>query len=1204
MPCFLRFLTLPRRGSHATSVAAHLAASVMALAAAYADSPGGSLLDWQRYAKAVTQEPGLLRYYTFEAIANGCIPNELGPEGALAFRPAKGGAEPEFVPGRWPQKHAIQLDGDALESPAFPIDRAFTVCAWVRLNGQGAFRGNNESTNGTLFSSGSGYTDGWRLTITHPGRTLVFSIGRPVERSYSVTSRAVAPSVWQHLAVTWDGTLMKVFADGQPLGQGDYSGVFTPAKNFRIGFANHGVGSVRMEIDEAAVYGRALSEGEIIRAAHFYLPLPDAEAARMAAAERHFAAKEYAAATSAWRELAERKELGADYRAVALLGLSRALIAGREANEAAMAAARVLQLPGVAERHCRNADMTLLQLLPQIAPARIPLEGYQRLLCLEGLSPSEHGLILRQLAQRCRDTGNPALALTHYREILKIPALTLQERLDLHLQMGHASLEARNWEGATHEYESVFQEQGVPAYYQTQSLFCLASVCQAQGDLGGARQHLARVEGVVDAPAHHVWEAKERLKEVDRLEVGKPARDAAETRMPPLDWPKPGAEFFVAPGGRDENAGTETQPFATLNRARDAVRSLNKAGPLPSGGVTVWLRGGDYPVSETFRLSREDSGAPGAPIVYSAYRHEKVRFSAGKRLRGFHAVSEPGILARLPEAVRGQVVQTDLREQGVTGWGSFEGGGYASGRGFRTHPVLWLFCNGRTMPLARWPNQGFVETGELLAKETAFEHRGVPGTREGVFAYSGDRPERWKSESDLWLYGFWFHDWADSYEKVAAIDTGKRKITLAAPFSRYGYRQGQRYYAVNALAEIDEPGEWYMDRQMGRLYFNPPTDPESALIEVAAGPSPLVHLEQASHVRFRALTWELGQGDGVMVRGGESCLLAGCTVRKLSGTGVSMTGDGHQVIACDLHELGRGGIEISGGDRRTLRPGGNVIENCHVHHLSRLDHTYTPAVLFRGVGARIAHNLFSDGNSSAMRIEGNDCTVEYNEVHHVVEESDDQGAVDMFGNPGYRGNVYRFNYWHHIGNGMRCGQAGIRLDDAISGTLIYGNIFYRCSDGGFGGVQIHGGKDNIVDGNLFLECRSGISFSPWGEVRWREFLARPDVQKLLYEQVDIGKPPYSTRYPALSTLDQNIDVNMIWRNLALNCEQFLARDRGMQRLMDNRRSGFEGRRESAGGRGLPLAAGSEFLRNSGMRPIPLEEIGLYRDVLRVEVPAR
>ena len=69
-------------------------------------------------------------------------------------------------------------------------------------------------------------------------------------------------------------------------------------------------------------------------------------------------------------------------------------------------------------------------------------------------------------------------------------------------------------------------------------------------------------------------------------------------------------EFFVAPDGDDANPGTEQKPFASLERARDAVRAIDSR----EGGVTVWLRGGIYERSQTFELSEPGSGTPGAPM--------------------------------------------------------------------------------------------------------------------------------------------------------------------------------------------------------------------------------------------------------------------------------------------------------------------------------------------------------------------------------------------------------------------------------------------------------------------------------------------------------------------------------------------------------------------------------------------------------------
>ena len=52
--------------------------------------------------------------------------------------------------------------------------------------------------------------------------------------------------------------------------------------------------------------------------------------------------------------------------------------------------------------------------------------------------------------------------------------------------------------------------------------------------------------------------------------------------------------IYVATDGVDGSPGTRTKPFATLERARDAIRALKQKGGLPPGGVTVWLRGGVY----------------------------------------------------------------------------------------------------------------------------------------------------------------------------------------------------------------------------------------------------------------------------------------------------------------------------------------------------------------------------------------------------------------------------------------------------------------------------------------------------------------------------------------------------------------------------------------------------------------------------------
>ena len=73
-----------------------------------------------------------------------------------------------------------------------------------------------------------------------------------------------------------------------------------------------------------------------------------------------------------------------------------------------------------------------------------------------------------------------------------------------------------------------------------------------------------------------------------------------------------GVTFYVAADGSDENCGIKDKPFATLTRAREAIRQLRASKRLPDGGIAVEILGGTYCLSESFQLGREDSGTASA----------------------------------------------------------------------------------------------------------------------------------------------------------------------------------------------------------------------------------------------------------------------------------------------------------------------------------------------------------------------------------------------------------------------------------------------------------------------------------------------------------------------------------------------------------------------------------------------------------------
>ena len=714
----------------------------------------------------------------------------------------------------------------------------------------------------------------------------------------------------------------------------------------------------------------------------------------------------------------------------------------------------------------------------------------------------------------------------------------------------------------------------------------------AQSHVAEGKPDLARAEyAAIAETAHyaevHRFEARERVQELDREARGLAARDpaASRTTIPPIS--RFAAEVFVAPAGDDANDGDEARPVATLARARDLVRSLRQAGV--SGPVAVNVLPGEYRVTEPLRLTHEDSGTPEAPVVYRATEPGKAVFYGGTRLTDFVPVKDPAILARLLDEARDKVLQCDLRARGIDDYGQLAVRGFAQPP---SPPTLEVFVDGEPMTLARWPNEGFVGIGKLV--EPGSRADGKPS----VFEYIDDRHERWTRATDPWLFGYFRYLWADATIRVSRIDTGTRTVICDQAY-QYGppgmdTRQGIRYYAFNLLEEIDQPGEWYLDRETGILYLYPPTDLARATVEIGMLPTPMLTMDKVTDVRLEGLTFDLGRFHGLILTDCRRCLVRGCTISRLAGNGITVRGgERNGLLGCHIHTIGRRASEVIGGDRATLTPGRHFVENCRIHNFGRIDRTYTPAVQLEGVGNRVAHNLMYDCPSSVMRIEGNDHRIEFNDVRHAVLESDDQGAMELFANPTYRGVVFRYNRFTdccRAGAGaMAHGQAAIRFDDAISGMIVYGNVFIRSANGRFGAIQMNSGRDNVMDNNLFIECERGVSggWNPNNSV-WRRIA--DNQQPAGYYTSDL----YLERYPQIATMMDPPGINHIWRNVFYRCGPVATGNRAYLNILENgvfedTDPGFA----NAAGEDFRLRPDAPLFNTVGFRPIPIREIGPY-----------
>ena len=670
------------------------------------------------------------------------------------------------------------------------------------------------------------------------------------------------------------------------------------------------------------------------------------------------------------------------------------------------------------------------------------------------------------------------------------------------------------------------------------------------------------------------------------------------------------AEFHVAPSGNDANPGTKDQPFLTLERAREATRRLKETEPLQQP-VTVVVRGGMYRLQASLILGTPDSGTESAPVIWQATPGEQVRLCGGAALSAdaFAPVVDETISARLDPVARGNVLQTDLHNMSAKELGSFPDV-------FRGAPAVpELYFNDKRMTLARWPNEGWATVATIVDGGSSRLSTAKP-RRPGTFVYSGDRPAHWNAETGIWLMGYWCYDWYEESIKVQAIDHDKRQMTLAQP-AVYGIKQGnpspRRYRALNLLEELDQPGEYYVDRAARRLYFWPPAPMTGARIVLSTANAPLVSLKDASYVTLRGFILEASLGDGLAVTGGQANRIEACTVRNTRSVGIRVSGGvSHRVEGCDIHDNGTGGLVLEGGDRKTLTPAGHEAVNNHIWRFSQHQLCYAAGITLRGVGNRATHNLLHDAPHMAVGIGGNDHVFEFNIVHDVCNASDDAGALYKGRNPSCRGNVIRYNLWRDIGSPMGHGTAAIYFDDGDGGDTVFGNIFVRCGypgKGSFGTVFSNGGHDHTAENNIFIDCQRALGSAPWGDRRWKETIDGghgSNWHMLLRQEVDITQPPYTTRYPALvGFMDPQPGQNRVNRaknNVLVRCG--LASSGNWQVAPEENWTtdhdpGFV---DEAAGNFLLTPGAEVFQRLPGFQPIPFANIGVYQSLLRATWP--
>ena len=602
-------------------------------------------------------------------------------------------------------------------------------------------------------------------------------------------------------------------------------------------------------------------------------------------------------------------------------------------------------------------------------------------------------------------------------------------------------------------------------------------------------------------------------------------------------------QFYVATNGSDSNSGSISAPFATLEAARDAARKVD-------GKVIINLREGMYQVDSTLELTAADSNT-----TYRAYKDESVVLNGANELdpSAFQPISEEAKAKLVDKENANKIKMIDLKAQGITEYGSLKCMGFGNYRDNGSYPAA-LYYENQMMTVARYPNDGYVETGDVL-------DAGENGTEKGFTAKvdtkTASRMKNWADAKDVWVFGYFIHDWAEAHLPIASMDASKGTITTGWA-SNFGVVPERRYYFYNLLEELDAPGEWYLDRDTGVLYLYPATDMKAdSTVEFITFDKPFIEAKGAENVTFKNIALKNGIGQGIVATDVKNFVVDGCELSNISNTAIQIgqsddakaTTSNSGVKNSYLHDLGSAGISISAGEKKGLTPGNCFATNNHIERFSRIKTTYCAGITLLLVGNKADHNEINDAPHFAIQYKDNDHVIEYNNIYKVCTDTADSGAIYTGRDWTARGNEIRYNYFHDmdiIGTKTNMKVQAVYLDDMHSSTAVHGNIFYKVSS-----VALYGGgRNNTFVNNLMLECKAPFVFdsrgTPWSErgIDWLNPQTGSIYQRL--KAVPYKEGIWAEKYPELvNILDDEpllpkynvISGNVIYKTPAMDLNQ-------------------------------------------------------------------
>jgi len=530
--------------------------------------------------------------------------------------------------------------------------------------------------------------------------------------------------------------------------------------------------------------------------------------------------------------------------------------------------------------------------------------------------------------------------------------------------------------------------------------------------------------------------------------------------------------LYVSPEGSDAWSGNRKDPnrdgsdgpYATVERARDTIRTLKEKGKFVKP-VIVYIREGLYELNEPLVFTPEDSGSDEYPIIYSAYPGESPVFSGGRRVTGWKRDRNGMWIVELPDVKNGD-------------W-------Y-----FRQ-----LFVNGRRCIRARVPNDSFFHVDGMISMDD-----------QAKFAFRDSAIKKeWVDLGNVEVFAL--QKWAEFRMFIKDVDETHNTVILSRQCRPSNREENARFRIENVFEELDVPGEWYLNSTTGILSYIPRKREDMTKAEVFAPfLNDLVRFKGepqnkrfVKHITIRGLTFvytdwsipENGYADVqaaydipavITAEGAVSVTIDKCIIKHHGNYGIEFAYGctNNDITGNEITDMGAGGVKIGEPRNRENESEKTYSNNASDNHIFDIGLVYPAAcgiIIFRSGKNKIAHNHIHDtyytGISNGWswgyaETDTKENIIEYNHVHNIGRGmlSDMGGNYNLGVQPG---TVIRNNLFHDI-TSYGYGGWGIYTDEGSSYILIENNIVFRTKTGGF---HQHYGRENIVRNNIFAFAQLG-----------------------------------------------------------------------------------------------------------------------------------